>query len=233
MKAVILAGGKGTRLKPYTTVIPKPLVPVGEKAILEILINCLKREGVDEVYICLNHFAEIIKAFFGDGGRFGLKINYSLEDEPLGTVGPVKRLKGLPEHFLVMNGDLLTDLPFRDLFDFHLKGNSLLTVSTYTRKSKIDFGVIDVDPVTHLAAGFREKPEFVFNVSMGVYVMNRSVLQYVPDNTCFGFDNLMLTLLEQKIPVGTYPYQGYWLDIGRPDDYEKANEDIEMLSRLL
>jgi NDP-sugar pyrophosphorylase family protein len=232
MKAVILAGGKGTRLKPYTTVIPKPLVPVGEKAILEILIGRLRQAGVDEVYICLNHFAEIIKAFFGDGSRFGLKIHYSTENEPLGTVGPIKLLEGLPDHFLVMNGDLLTDLPFRTLYDYHLAGDSLLTVSTFTRKSKIDFGVIDVDPETKLATGFREKPEFIFEVSMGVYVMNRQVLQYVPDNTSFGFDHLMLKLLEQRKPARTFPYNGYWLDIGRPDDYEKANEDIDLLNNL-
>jgi NDP-sugar pyrophosphorylase family protein len=233
MKAVILAGGKGTRLKPYTSVIPKPLVPVGEKAILEILITRLQREGVEEVYICLNHFAEIIMAFFGDGSRFGLKINYSLEDEPLGTVGPVKLITGLPDHFLVMNGDLLTDLPFRDLYNYHLNGNSLLTVSTYTRRTKIDFGVIDIDPVTKFATGFREKPEFVFEVSMGVYVMNKLVLELVPPSAHFGFDDLMLALLEKKQPAKTFPYTGYWLDIGRPDDYEKANEDIEKLNSLL
>ena len=233
MKAVILAGGKGTRLKPYTTVIPKPLVPVGEKAILEILITRLRKEGVDEVFICLNHFAEIIMAFFGDGSRFGLKINYSLEDEPLGTVAPVKLIQGLPENFLVMNGDLLTDLPFHQLFNYHLKNQALLTVSTYTRKTKIDFGVIDVDPVSLHATGFREKPEYTFEVSMGVYVMNREVLEFVPPHTHFGFDDLMLTLLDRKQPAKIFPYQGYWLDIGRPDDYEKANEDIEMLNKLL
>jgi NDP-sugar pyrophosphorylase family protein len=233
MKAVILAGGKGTRLKPYTTVIPKPLVPVGEKAILEILITRLKKEGVDEVFICLNHFAEIIMAFFGDGSRFGLKINYSLEDEPLGTVAPIKLINGLPENFLVMNGDLLTDLPFHELFDYHMNGKALLTVSTFTRKNKIDFGVIDVDPVSLFATGFREKPEYTFDVSMGVYAMNRDVLEFVPPGTHFGFDNLMLTLLEKKRPAKIFPYGGYWLDIGRPDDYEKANEDIEKLNNLL
>jgi NDP-sugar pyrophosphorylase family protein len=233
MKAVILAGGKGTRLKPYTSVIPKPLVPVGERAILEILIRRLRHSGVDEVFVCLNHFAEIIMAFFGDGSRFGLKINYSLESEPLGTVGPIKLLKNLPDHFLVMNGDLLTDLPFADLFGYHMEGTSLLTVSTFSRKSKIDFGVIDFDPLTRLATGFREKPEYTFDVSMGVYVMSRNVLTHVPDNTYFGFDSLMLRLLEVGSPARIFPYNGYWLDIGRPDDYEKANEDIEILERLL
>lgn len=233
MKAVILAGGKGTRLKPYTTVIPKPLVPVGERAILEILVSRLKKAGIDEIYICLNHFAEIIMAFFGDGSRFGLKINYSIEQEPLGTVAPIKLIRDLPDHFLVMNGDLLTDLNFSDLFQYHLEGRSLLTVSTYIRNMKIDFGVIDMDEKSMLATGFREKPEYTFSVSMGVYVMNRKVLDFVPDSTSFGFDDLMLTLLKKKEPARIYPYHGYWLDIGRPDDYEKANDDIEFLNKIL
>jgi len=233
MKAVILAGGKGTRLKPYTTVIPKPLVPVGERAILEILISRLKKQGVDEIFICLNHFAEIIMAFFGDGSRFGLKIHYSLENEPLGTVAPIKLIRDLPEQFLVMNGDLLTDLNFSNLFTYHLQRQSMLTVSTFTRKTKIDFGVIDVDPLKSVATGFREKPEYTFEVSMGVYVMNRSVLEYVPLGQPFGFDNLMLTLLGSNQAVNIFHYDGYWLDIGRPDDYEKANDDIDRLTEIL
>jgi len=233
MKAVILAGGKGTRLKPYTTVIPKPLVPIGEKAILEILLARLKKFGVDEVILCVNHFAEIIKAFFGDGSRHGIRIRYSTEDQPLGTVAPLKLISDLPENFLVMNGDLLTDLDFGKLFEEHLKSDTLLTVSTYHRSTKIDFGVIDVDKVTRKMVGFHEKPEYDFEVSMGVYVMNRNALDYVPTGKSFGFDNLMLTLLAKKQTVKVYPYTGYWLDIGRPDDYEKANEDIDLLLHLL
>lgn len=233
MKAVILAGGKGTRLKPYTSVIPKPLVPVGERAILEILITRLKKLGVDELFICVNHFAEIIMAFFGDGSKFGLKINYSMEDRPLSTVAPIKRIPNLPENFLVMNGDLLTDLDFGALYNFHLQHKALLTVSTYQRQTKIDFGVIEVDGPAQVATGFREKPVYTFDVSMGVYAMNRAVLEFVPENEPFGFDNLMITLLEQRKPVKIYGYGGYWLDIGRPDDYEKANEDIDLLNTLL
>jgi NDP-sugar pyrophosphorylase family protein len=233
MKAVILAGGKGTRLKPYTSVIPKPLVPVGERAILEILITRLKKLGVDEVFICVNHFAEIIMAFFGDGKKFGLKINYSVEDQPLSTVAPIKLIPNLPENFLVMNGDLLTDLNFGALYEYHLKHQALLTVSTYQRQTKIDFGVIDVDQDANVAKGFREKPEYTFDVSMGVYAMNRRVLDFVPAGESFGFDNLMLTLLGKQEPVKIYPYAGYWLDIGRPDDYEKANEDIDLLNSIL
>lgn len=233
MKAVILAGGRGTRLKPYTTVIPKPLVPVGEKAIIDILISRLVKCGVDEVTICLNHFAEIIMAYLGDGSRSGLKISYSLEEEPLGTVAPISLIENLPENFLVMNGDLLTDLDFKMLFTDHISKNALLTVSTYHRTSKIDFGVLELDETGKTVTGFREKPEYSFNVSMGVYVMNRKVLDFVPRNKAFGFDNLMLTMLEKKVPVNVFPYKGYWLDIGRPDDYEKANEDVSNLSAIL
>lgn len=232
MKAIILAGGKGTRVKPYTSVIPKPLVPVGEKAILEILLRRLQKYGVDEVYICLNHFAEIIQAFFGDGSKFGLKINYSLEDMPLGTVAPIKLIKDLPEDFLVMNGDLLTDLDFKTFFESHLANNDLLTVASYHRTTKIDFGVMDVDPQTNLVAAFREKPVYDFEVSMGVYAMNRKVLDWVPEGTAFGFDNLMITMLKHDQKVKVYPFKGYWLDIGRPDDYEKANEDVDKLNNI-
>lgn len=233
MKAVILAGGKGTRLKPYTTVLPKPLVPVGEKAILEILISRLKKAGVTEIYICLNHFAEIIMAFFGNGERFGIKINYSLEDKPLSTVAPIKLINDLPDNFLVMNGDLLTDLDFAELYNNHIESKALLTVSTFKRNVKVDFGVIDIDESNHQAIGFREKPEYNFQVCMGVNVFNKKVLDLVPDNEAFGFDHLMYALLNKKEKINTFLYEGYWLDIGRPDDYEKANEDIEKLNSIL
>jgi NDP-sugar pyrophosphorylase family protein len=232
MKAIILAGGKGTRLKPYTSVIPKPLVPVGEKAILEILLRRLQKSGVDEVYICLNHFAEIIQAFFGDGSKFGLKINYSLEDQPLGTVAPIKLIKDLPENFLVMNGDLLTDLDFKAFFQSHVAAKDILTVASYHRTSKIDFGVMEINPETNIVSHFREKPVYDFEVSMGVYAMNRDVLQYVPEGKPFGFDDLMLTMLARQKTVKVFPFKGYWLDIGRPDDYEKANEDIDKLNDI-
>jgi len=233
MKAVIMAGGKGTRLKPYTTSIPKPLVPVGEKAIIEILLNRLKKNGVDEVFICLNHFAEMIAAFLGNGDKFGLKINYSLEDRPLSTVAPLKLIHDLPDDFLVMNGDLLTDLDFSKFFQHHLQDSSLLTVATYSRKTKIDFGVIEIDPATNTASGFREKPEYRFDVSMGVYAMNQKILNFVPDNEPFGFDHLMLKLLETRQRISVFPYDGYWLDIGRPEDYEKANEDIQKIEGII
>ena len=233
MKAVILAGGKGARLKPYTTVIPKPLVPIGEKAIIEILINRLKNTGVNEIFICVNHLAEIIKAFLGDGKKFGLKINYSFEDKPLSTIAPLKLIKNLPDNFLVMNGDLLTDLDFKKLYQNHIESKALLTVSTFKRKVKIDFGVIEIDSKENKAKKFLEKPEYNYDVAMGVNVINKKLLKSIPADTPFGFDDLMNMLLEKKEKINIFRYKGYWLDIGRPDDYEKANVDFENIKHLL
>jgi NDP-sugar pyrophosphorylase family protein len=230
MKAIILAGGKGTRLKPYTTVIPKPLVPVGSRAILEILISRFKECGIVELTLAVNHLAELIMAYFGDGSKWGVKIKYSVEHELLSTIAPIKLIKDLPENFLVMNGDLLTDLDFKKLYNYHLENKALITVATYKRIAKIDFGVIDIDKNENVAVGFKEKPQYELNVSMGVYVFNRKVLDFVPDKKPFGFDDLMLTLLDKKHSIKVYPYDGYWLDIGRPEDYEKANEDLGKLS---
>jgi NDP-sugar pyrophosphorylase family protein len=229
MKAVILAGGKGTRLRPYSMFIPKALVPVGDRPILEILLKRLKQCGVHKVILCVNHFAEVIMSYFGDGSRFNVQIEYSLEDTPLSTVAPIRLLKKLPENFLVLNGDLLTDLDFSVLFEHHLEKKGLLTVAVHKRKIKVDFGVMEIDEEKKIAVGFKEKPDYDLNASMGVYVFNRRLLDYIPKDKPFGFDNLMKLLLKQKQPVHIYQYEGYWLDIGRPDDYEKAIEDIDHL----
>lgn len=232
MQAVILAGGRGTRLKPYTTTIPKPLVPVGERPILEIMIDQLKAAGVRKVTLTVSHMAEIIMAFFGSGERFGVDVAYSLEDKPLSTVGPVKLIKDLPEYFFVMNGDLLTDIDFSALYDAHLASGARLTVATFQRDSRIDFGVLDVDPTSLRVTGFREKPTYHFTVSTGVYVYSRSLLDRVPDNEPYGFDNLVLDMLRDGEPINTYPHTGYWLDIGRPDDYDQANQDVDTILGL-
>ena len=230
MQAVILAGGKGTRLKPYTITMPKPLVPLGDKAILEILIGQLKKCNITQLTLCINHLAELIMAYFGDGSKWGVHIEYSLEHEPLSTVAPVKLIKYLPENFLVMNGDLLTDLDFKKFYNYHIESKALITVATYKRNTKIDFGVINIDKDKNIAIGFKEKPEYELNVSMGVYVFNKKVLDFVPDGEPFGFDNLMHTLLAKGQTIKVYRYDGYWLDIGRPEDYERANEDIDKLN---
>ncbi len=232
MQAVILAGGKGTRLQPYTTEIPKPLVPLGGKPIIEILLSRMKKHGVTDVVISVNHLAHLIGAVLDDGRRLGLNIKYSLEDKPLSTVAPLKLIDNLPEHFLVANGDILTDLDFQTLYDHHLKTGAGLTVATHRRLNKIDYGVIKAG-ADGLVTAFEEKPVYDFTVSMGVYVFSRDVLKFVPDGEPFGFDHLMLKLLDKKQRVATYPFDGYWMDIGRPDDYEQAKLDIQTTPSLL
>lgn len=224
-RAIILAGGKGTRLKPYTITLPKPLVPVGEMPILEIIIRQLKNQGFDHVTITINHFADIIKAFFGDGSKWGLTIDYSLEDKPLSTMGPLKLIKDLPENFLVMNGDVLTDLKFGEFFDEHVNAGNLFTISSHRRVDKIEYGVL-IENDRHQLIQFEEKPNKEFLVSMGVYMMNRKNLEIIPEDTFFGFDHLMNALIERKTYASIKEFDGYWLDIGRPADYEKAIEEF-------
>lgn len=225
MKAIILAGGKGTRLKPYTYVLPKPLVPVGENPILAILIRQLEKQGIRDITLCVNHMSELIMAYLGSGEKFGVKIEYSMEEKPLGTIAPLKLLKNLPENFLLMNGDLLTDLSFLDLYNDHTASGALITIGTYKRVVNIDFGVVKVED--HAITGFLEKPQYDYSVSMGIYALNRKVLEFVPENRAFGFDDLMLALLHHKQNIRAYSFGGYWLDIGRPEDFERANQDIE------
>jgi NDP-sugar pyrophosphorylase family protein len=227
MYAVILAGGRGTRLLPYTTTIPKPLVPVGDRAILEIVLRRLQAAGVRQVRMAVNHMAELIMAFFGDGGKFGLEIRYAVEDEPLGTVGPLRGIDDLPEHFIVMNGDVLTDLDYADLFRRHVASGARLTLSTQRRREMIDFGVLELDAAGARVIGFREKPGYDFTVSMGVYVFERSLVERIPAGRPFGLDELVLALLADREPIHAYPHDGYWLDLGRPDDYERANAEVE------
>lgn len=227
---VILAGGKGTRLRPYTTTIPKPLVPVGERPILEIVLHQLRAAGVERVTLTVSHLADLLRAFFGRGEKVGLQIDYSTEDIPLGTIGPLTLLSDLPDDFLVMNGDILTDIDYQDLFRAHRRAGVELTVATYRRESVVDFGVVQVDAETRRISAFQEKPRPVFDVSMGVYAMSRAVLRRVPTGRPFGFDQLMLNLLQDGVPVQAYPFSGYWLDIGRPEDYDEANRQIDSLA---
>jgi NDP-sugar pyrophosphorylase family protein len=226
-QAVILCGGKGKRLRPYTIVLPKPLMPVGEYPILEVIIRQLALQGFDQITLAVNHQAELITAFFGDGSKWNININYSLEDEPMGTMGPLKLIKDLPEHFLVMNGDILTDLPFRQFFENHLRLSPTFTICSHERKDKIDYGVLDTD--AGQLTGFREKPETTYEVSMGIYMVSRSALEKIPASQAFGFDQLMLQLLKEKETVRVEKYNGLWLDIGRPDDYLEAIEKFDQL----
>ena len=227
-RAIILAGGKGTRLKPYTVSLPKPLVPIVEKPIIEIIIQQLVKHGFDHITVSVNHMAEIIKAFCGDGSKWGTNIDYSVEDQPLSTMGPLNLIKDLPENFLVMNGDVLTDLSFSDFYEYHTGNENLFTISSYQREQINDYGVLDVND-DDVLYNFREKPSHFFEVSMGVYMVNRKVLEYIPEGKAFGFDQLMLKLIKEQQQVKVKNHKGYWLDIGRPDDYEQAAIDYEKI----
>ncbi len=232
-RAVILAGGKGTRLRPYTVVLPKPLMPIGIYPILEVIIRQLAHAGFDHITLAVNHQAEIIKAFFQNGERWGIRIDYSLEDQPLGTMGPLKLISDLPEHFLVMNGDILTDLDYSEFHDSHVAQNRTFTISSMRREHKIDYGVLDSD-AAGLLCGFREKPSVAYEVSMGVYMVSSRALERIPAGRPYGFDNLMLDLMDTQSPATVKPFSGYWLDIGRPDDYAQAIDEFEsMKSRFL
>ncbi len=225
-RAVILAGGKGTRLRPYTVVLPKPLMPIGDYPIVEVVVRQLVRAGFDRITMAVNHQAELIKAFFEDGVKWGIAIDYSLEDRPLGTMGPLRLIRDLPEHFLVMNGDILTDLDFAAFHDDHVAAGSLFTISSHRREQSIDYGVLETDGRGRLA-GFCEKPKTQYEVSMGVYMVSRKAVDVIPAGRPYGFDNLMLDLIAAKREVVVRAFDGYWLDIGRPDDYALAIEEFE------
>ncbi|OGO28988.1 MAG: nucleoside-diphosphate-sugar pyrophosphorylase [Chloroflexi bacterium RBG_16_52_11] len=227
-RAIILAGGKGTRLRPYTVVLPKPLMPIGELPILEVIIRQLVQHGFDHVTLAVNHQAEIIRAFFQDGTKWGIRIDYSLEDKPLSTIAPMRLIHDLPENFLVMNGDILTDLNFLDFFEDHVSNSHIFTISAHIREQKVDYGVLEMDASNYLT-GFREKPSAEYLVSMGVYMANRRIMDFIPEGKSYGFDNLMLDLLAAKKPATVRKFSGYWLDIGRPDDYIQAIEEFEQM----
>ncbi len=227
-RAVILAGGKGTRLRPYTVVLPKPLMPVGEFPILEVIIRQLVRHGFDHVTMAVNHQAEIIRAFFQDGAKWGINIDYSLESKPLSTMAPLRLIQDLPENFLVMNGDILTDLSFSDFYEEHVNKNNIFTISSHVREQKIDYGVLEIDLNGQLSK-FIEKPQSQYLVSMGVYMVSRRVMDFIPEDKSYGFDNLMLDLLAVGKPAAVRKFDGYWLDIGRPDDYMQAIEEFESM----
>jgi len=223
---VILAGGKGTRLAPYTTVLPKPLMPVCDMPILEIVLRQLKHYGFRNIVISIGHLAELIRAFFGDGSKWQMNIRYVIEDKPLGTIGPLKLIDGLDKPFIVMNGDLLTDINYAELYRYHQQGQQKATVATTTKQVQISLGVLDTDPDRRLT-GFREKPTHTYMASMGIYVYDPSIVGLIPAGTHYGFDNLMLDMLASDRMVRIYPFDGLWLDIGRHEDYERASSDFE------
>lgn len=225
-RAVILAGGMGTRLRPYTVVLPKPLMPVGEYPVLEVIVRQLALKGFGHITIAVNHQANLIKAFFGDGANWGVHIDYSMESEPLSTIAPLTLIPDLPEHFLLMNGDVLTDLDFRAFWQSHVSSNRLFTIAAACRRETTEYGVLHVDADRKLV-DFEEKPEKRYLVSMGVYMVSRQAIDGIAKGKKYGFDNLMRDLIARGAPVEVLTHSGYWLDIGRPDDYRQAVEDFE------
>ena len=228
MKAVVLAGGKGTRLSPYTKVLPKPLMPIGDMPILEVILRQMKIAGICEVVLTVGHLSELLRAFFQDGHQWGLQIEYSYEKYPLGTAGPLALIDDLDDTFLVANGDVLTTLHFDDLINFHKEKGATATIAVHHRNVKIDLGVIQWDGSPQIK-GYIEKPSYDYCVSMGIYVFEPQVLAYIPRSQYLDFPDLVLKLIAAGEKVLGYEYEGYWQDLGRPDDYETATQDFEKM----
>jgi NDP-sugar pyrophosphorylase family protein len=233
MKAIVLAGGKGTRLAPYTKILPKPLMPIGDMPILEILLLQMKRAGVTDVILTVGHLAELLRAFFQNGERLGLRIDYSIEDQPLGTAGPLSLVAGqLEDTFLVTNGDVLTTLDLRQLVESHRASGAIATIASHARQVKVDLGVLQFNGSDELT-GYLEKPTYDFFVSMGIYVFEPRVLPYIPYNQYLDFPDLVLKLIQSGELVKGYCFDGYWQDLGRADDYEQAVQEFEALRPLI
>ena len=228
---VVLAGGRGTRLAPYTTIFPKPLMPVGDMPVLEILLRQLARNDLTTVHLAVGHLAELIEAYFGDGSRFGVDLRYWREPGPLGTAGPLAAIETSSDHVVVMNGDLLTTLDFGELVRTHAESGAAATVGVHRRQVPIDFGVVkrEGDAIT----GFDEKPTLAYEVSMGVYVVDRSAIELIPAAEHFDFPDFVLLMLEHGLAVNAYVSDAFWLDIGRHEDYEQAVRSFEELRHEL
>jgi NDP-sugar pyrophosphorylase family protein len=227
MQAIILAGGKGTRLKPYTTVLPKPLMPIGDIPILEIVLRQLKYYGCSNVILTVGHLKELLIAFFNDGKRWDLDINYSFEDRPMGTAGPLKLINPdeIEDNFIVMNGDVLTDLNFLEFFQYHKDNDALCTIATYKKPVKINLGVLELKDNSLI--NYIEKPVLNYTVSMGVYAFKKETLNYIPTNNYFDFPDLIKKLIEENKKVTSYHFNNFWLDIGTPSDFEIATDTFE------
>jgi len=223
--ALVLAGGKGTRLKPFTMTIPKPLLPIGDMPILDVLMRQLSADGFDRVVLTLGHMAPLFVSHFGDGSAYGVRIDYLSEDEPLGTAGPVRGLRNPPADFLVLNGDLLTDLSFRSLMDAHRASGAAATIGVAAREEKVDYGVIEMSD-DGAFPDYREKPVIPYYVSMGIYALSAAALRYIPAHGKFDMPDLILALHRAGERVHCHRSPCYWQDMGRFDDYTRASEDF-------
>jgi len=232
MKALVLAGGRGTRLAPYTMMLPKPLLPIGDKPILDIVIRQLRYHRFNDITLAVGYLAELLMAYFGDGERFGASIKYSREEQPLGTAGPIALVSNLNDRFLVMNGDVLTALDYTDMLANHRASGAIGTAAVYPRSVKIDLGVVEYDEQYRLTT-YIEKPTHHYRASMGIYIFEPRVLHFIPKNQRLDLPDLVANLVAAGEIMNCYPYDGYWLDIGRPDDYAQAAADFETISAQL
>jgi len=225
MKAILLVGGKGTRLAPYTTILPKPLMPIGDVPILEIVVRQLQRVGFDDITLAVGHMAELVASYFGDGSKFGVKLTYSREDTPLGTAGPIALVPDIQDTFLVMNGDLLSTIDLAALLAYHRARGAIVTLAAHAYDLRVDLGVIQTDSDNWLV-DYIEKPVYHYNVSTGIYVFEPEILSYIPFGERLDLPELVLKVARENKKVNVYKFEGYWLDIGHPGDYEKANEEF-------
>ena len=230
-QAVILAGGLGTRLRPFTQILPKPMLPVGDSSVLEIQIDRLARSGVRDIYFAANYKADMLQRYFGDGSRFGVDLHYSIESEPLGTCGPLSLLEGrLTEPFIVMNGDILTTLDFAKAHTFHVAKGGLLTVVSKIVTFPLSYG--NLITANERIVEVHEKPDIKVEISTGIYVMSPAVIALIPKDTYYGMDNLIRDMIARNLDVFHYRMEEYWLDIGRMEDYERAQKDAESLLKV-
>jgi NDP-mannose synthase len=227
-QAVIMAGGKGTRLYPYSAVLPKPLVPLGDMPILELLLRQLNQVGITDVLVAVNHLRHLIEAFFGDGSKYGLRIRYFDEDKPLGTAGALSNMMDeLDETFMVSNGDLLTSMDLAAMAQHHFETDADASIGVYQRENKIDFGLIEFDAERRLSA-YREKPKTLYYVSMGIYILQREAVRpLIEPNEYLDMPSLLLALRAADRDVRCFHDDGLWLDIGRPDDFAEAQVIFE------
>ena len=236
MRAVLLAGGEGQRLRPYTAVLPKPLMPIGDRPIMDLIVRQLQHAGVTRITVATGYLAELIEVFFGDGSKYGVAIDYFREEEPLGTAGALALIGGLDDDFLVMNGDVLTDLDYARLFEDHRAGDAVATIATQKREVLISLGVLECgnDGDATLLTDYVEKPRIDFQASMGVYCFSPDVIAHIEPGRRLDFPDLILRLLERGLIVRAWRSDAYWLDIGRRDDYELAQDEFDrMRARLL
>lgn len=228
MKAVILAGGRGTRLAPYTTILPKPLMPLGDHPVLEVILNQLRKHGFTEITMAVGYLSHLLEAYFEDGRRFGVQIRYSREDAPLGTAGPLTLITDLDEPFLVMNGDVLTNLDYSGLYAFHVEHNAAATISLYPKTVEISLGVLEVDSADEVTS-YQEKPTYSYLASMGIYMLSPQALAVMEKGQRCDFPDLVKMLLQRGGRVCGRVFHGDWLDIGQPQDYLRAVESFGYL----